>query len=143
VVPAGWTDLGAAGMRAAQYRLPAGATGEAPPELRVFFFGPGQGGPVDQNLERWSDQFADQPAAPVQARAMVGDLTLHTLDVCGTFEDPMAGGGPTGAGCRLLAAIVVAPDGDQWFLKLVGAEAGVAAGEPGFRALCASLQRAR
>ena len=44
-------------MRVAQYGLP-GPAGEA--TLGIFFFGPGQGGSVEANIERWFGQFKQE-----------------------------------------------------------------------------------
>src|ERR1039458_6942236 len=48
-------------MRLATYFLPASAGDAERPELAVFWFGPGKGGSVDANVERWFSQFASSP----------------------------------------------------------------------------------
>src|SRR5262245_2247094 len=50
-VPKPWTIDLAQGMRIATYLLPASGGNAA--ECAVYYFGPGQGGGVDANLERW------------------------------------------------------------------------------------------
>src|SRR6476661_7628861 len=47
------------GMRLAQATIPGPG---GPADLAVFFFGPGGGGPVDANIERWVGQGGGAPA---------------------------------------------------------------------------------
>ena len=59
-VPAGWrSGQPSSPMRKAELRVPGpegtGAAGEA--IITVFHFGPGQGGTVQQNIDRWFGQF--------------------------------------------------------------------------------------
>src|SRR5215831_3663343 len=65
--PAGeltWTDPSAwtkrpptSPMRKAEYTIPKAGTDAENAECTVFTFGAGQGGGVDQNLDRWIKQF--------------------------------------------------------------------------------------
>ena len=140
-VPSAWTvDKGSA-MRVATYKVP-GATADAAGECAVFFFGPGQGGTVDANLERWSRQFEGSPKAETAARRVNG-LPVTLARISGTYLAP---GGPAmqsqgkRPGYRLLGAIVEAPDGLVFF-KLTGPAATVTGAEKAFESLVASLAR--
>src|SRR3954447_12613815 len=56
MTPSGWSVAEAKPMRKATYEIPAAPGAEAG-ECGVFFFGKGQGGSVDENLNRWAAQF--------------------------------------------------------------------------------------
>ena len=136
--PAGWVSKGEAPMRAAQY-----AVGDA--ECVVFFFGPGQGGSVDANVERWKGQFrgtGGQPAVAKVVKKTAGGVAMTTIDVAGEYSGmggPMAAGKPV-AGYRLLGAIVEGPGGNI-FVKFTGPAKTIAANQLKFQQLLASFQR--
>jgi hypothetical protein len=141
-VPKAWADQpGSSTMRVATYRVPAAKGAEAG-EVAVFFFGPGQGGTVDANVERWSKQFEGTPAAERSAKRVNG-LAVSLVRLAGTYLAP---GGPAMQSqgkkpdYRLLGAIVEAPEG-LVFLKLTGPAATVAAAQADFDALVASLTK--
>lgn len=139
-VPARWQSGQGSSMRVATYAVPAKA-GD-PGECAVFFFGPGQGGSVDANVERWGKQFEGAPK-PAQTVTTVAGLRVTRAQVAGAYLAP---GGPmmqsTGkkTGYRLLGAIVEAPEGNVFF-KLTGPAATVAAAEKEFDALVASARK--
>jgi hypothetical protein len=140
-VPARWSAGAGSAMRVATYAVPA-AKGSEPGECAVFFFGAGQGGTVDANVERWGKQFEGSPR-PEQTATTVAGLRVTRAQVAGAYLAP---GGPmmqsTGKrpGYRLLGAIVEAPEGNVFF-KLTGPAATVAAAKPDFEALVASLHK--
>ena len=140
-VPARWTAGAGSAMRVASYAVPA-AKGAEPGECAVFFFGPGQGGSVDANVERWSRQFEGTPA-PARTNAVLAGLPVTRVQLSGTYLAP---GGPmmqsTGKrpGTRLLGAIVEAPDGNVFF-KLTGPAATVATAQAEFDALVGSIRK--
>lgn len=135
-VPQSWQRVPApSDMRAAQYRIP-GATPEADAEVVLFFFGPGQGGTTEANLERWYGQFTQPDGRPSKDAAVVtvrtvNGLKVTTVDLRGTYRAQMRpgeGGGPK-PDTRMLAAAIEGPGG-PWFLRIVGPAAtidGVAA----------------
>jgi hypothetical protein len=139
--PARWTAGPASAMRVATYAVPA-AKGADAAECAVFFFGPGQGGGVDDNVARWARQFEGAPKA-ARTSALVAGLRVTRVQVEGTYLAP---GGPmmrsTGkkSGYRLLGAIVEAPGGNVFF-KLTGPAATVGAAREEFDALVASIRR--
>jgi hypothetical protein len=140
-IPPRWADQAPRSMRVATYTVPAPAGGEAG-ECAVFAFGPGQGGTVDANIQRWSAQFEGGPA-PQRSTRPVGGLTVHLAQVSGTYLAP---GGPQmqsqgkRPGYKLLGAIVEGPGG-LIFFKLTGPAATVAAAQAEFDALLASIVR--
>lgn len=132
-------------MRKATYEIPA-ATGEAEgAELSVFYFGPGQGGSVDQNIDRWTGQFQGLKKEQAQrAERVVNDLTQHTVEVVsGTFAGTSMGphAPPQGAkeGQGLLGAVVESPSG-LYFFKLSGGTKTVQAAKKPFFALLDSVK---
>jgi len=132
-------------MRAATYRIPPAAGDKDGAECGVYFFGAGQGGSVEANVERWRDQFkgADGKTATAKvAKRIVNGLTLTTIESAGTYSGmggPMAPGAPV-AGYRLLGAIVEGPGGNL-FIKFTGPAKTIAANQQKFQQMIASLQK--
>lgn len=146
-VPAEWTRVPApSDMRAAQFRVPRAGADTEDGDLVLFFFGPGQGGSADQNVDRWTGQFTQPDGKPSKDAAVVTirtvkGLKLTSVDVAGDYKPaPMGGaGGAVKPGWRLLAAVVEGPGG-PWFWRLTGPAATVAAAKPPFDAMLASLE---
>jgi hypothetical protein len=143
--PQGWHAEGARPMRAATYTVSAAAGDHDPAECGVYFFGAGQGGSIEANIERWKGQFqtADgKPAAAHVAKRTVHGLAVTTIDTAGQYSGmggPM-GGGAEKPGYRLLGAIVEGPAGNI-FIKFTGQAKTIAANQPRFEALLASFQQ--
>ena len=121
VAAKGWVaQQPSSSMRVAQYGLP-GPAGEA--TLGIFFFGPGQGGGVEANIERWQGQFSQEDGQPAQGRRwtrQVGDIEITGLDISGTFSAGMGMGDTTPqADYRMLGAIAVHRSGTVFF-KMTG-----------------------
>ncbi len=91
----------------------------------------GAGGSIDANIERWYGQFEQPDGKPTKDKAKsekfeIDGLTVHWVDIPGSFKDSM-GGGPFAGGktvlrpdYRMLAAIVVTKDQGQYFIKMTG-----------------------
>lgn len=105
-------------MRFAQYEVDS-SNGQA--ELVVFYFGPGGGGGVDSNLDRWASQFEGERHPTTRQQRDVGGMTVHTLDASGTYhaDMAMAGGGDPVDEQRLLGAIAETSKG-LFFFRLLG-----------------------
>lgn len=139
-VPAGWTAGRTNPMRVATYAVPA-ARGKEPGECTVFFFGTGQGGGIDENVERWAKQFEGTPA-PKRSKKTVSGVAVTLAEVEGTYLNP--GGGLMVSqgkrpGYRLLGAIAEAPRGAVFF-KLTGPAAAIASAQAAFDRLVGSFQ---
>jgi hypothetical protein len=118
--PAAWKVDAPRPMRAATYKIPAAKGDAEEAELGVFYFGQGQGGSVDQNVQRWVGQF-EGAKAPATKKEKVSGFDVTTLELDGTYT---GGGGPMGPktskpGYKLLGAIVEGPEGALFF-KLTG-----------------------
>jgi len=141
--PAGWTSEGARPMRAATYRVAPAPGDHDAAECGIYFFGRGQGGSVDANIDRWKAQFEDRDGkvspAKVAVRKAAG-LTVTTIDTAGAYSGM---GGPLASshsvpGYRLLGAIVEGPGGNV-FVKFTGPAKTIAANRPKFDQLLASF----
>lgn len=110
-------------MRKASYVVPRAAGDAEDGELAVFYFGPGQGGGIDANVDRWVKQFADaKPSDVKRAEREANGLRQHTVELeSGTFSSGMAmgGSGKPKPNYGLLGGIVEAPSG-AYFFKLTG-----------------------
>jgi|SRR5579862_5598928 len=138
--PPGWKNLGSQTMRAATYNVPAAAGDKESAECVVYFFGQGQGGPIQANMDRWKSQFqtADgKPAAANIATRKVNGLAVTTIDVSGAYSGMDQG---LKAGYRLLGAILVNPAGNI-FLKFTGPAKTVAANQAKFEQLLTSFSK--
>lgn len=129
--PQGWQWIvPSSPMRKAQ--LAAGGP-EAAAEVTFFHFGPGQGGGVQANVDRWFGQFRD--ATTGQERETEGRTPLTIVRARGTFQSGMPGGPTTPmSGYALLGAILESPQGDV-FVKMTGPAATVDAAEGAFLAM--------
>ena len=145
--PAGWKTEAAQPMRAATYTIAATAGDKGVAECGVYFFGQGQGGSVQDNLDRWKGQVqgSDGKPAPAQvARRTVRGLPITTIDSSGAYTGmggPMAASRPV-AGYRLLGAIVEGPAGNI-FIKFAGPARTVDANRAKFDQLLESFQIAK
>jgi hypothetical protein len=143
--PAGWTNEGSRPMRAATYTIAPAPGDKASAECGVYFFGAGQGGTVEANLERWTGQFKgpDGKVAPAQvAKRTVHGLAVTTIDTAGEYSGmggPMAAASPAVPGYRLLGAIVAGPGGNL-FVKFTGPAKTIAANQQKFQEILASFQ---
>ena len=144
--PAGWKNLGAQIMRAAVYNVSAAPGDKESAECVVYFFGQGQGGPVEANIERWKGQFTTPDGKPAPANIAtrtVNGLAVTTIDISGAYSGmggPLAQTQSVSQGYRLLGAILVNPGGNI-FLKFAGPAKTVAANRQKFEQLLASFSK--
>ena len=132
-------------MRVAAFDLPAKAGGEA--ELVVTYFGPRGAGTVQENIDRWVDQFtqadgkSSHDAAKIETTKFAGqDATF--LSISGRYTAmAMPGAAPASekSDQAALAAIVSSPSGPYYF-KLVGAKPTIDASATAFRKMLDSLK---
>ena len=145
-IPAGWETGPDRPMRVATYWV---GTGSVKGDCAVFFFGPGQGGSVQDNIDRWIGQFVQPDGAASKEKAAikketVAGLQVTTIDLSGTYIASM--GGPMSSqkeerpDYRMLGAIVEAPEGPVFF-KLTGPEGVVMNSFDDFRQLVESVSK--
>jgi hypothetical protein len=147
--PKEWIEVTPASpMRRAQYRLPAVPSDREDGECVVYYFGAGQGGDVQANIQRWTAQFSGPGSeSPRLSESKIGGVTVSRVEVGGTYTpSPMSMmGGPAPQpkpGYILLGAIVPGPD-SNWFFKCTGPEKTMKADRGRFDALLASIRLAR
>ncbi len=142
-VPKSWTPGPSSAMRLATYYLPAAAGDTERPELAVFWFGPAQGGTIDQNVARWFSQFASGPSDPKPTRSLtrVGSLPVTLVTAAGTYSAGTGMGAAPAAksGFALRGAMAEGPNGAVYF-KLTGPRRSMAAAGKNFDALVSSLK---
>lgn len=146
VAPAGWTAEAPRPMRAATYSIPLAPGDRGVAECVVNYFGPGQGGGVDANIERWKAQVHGPDGKPAPAKVekrTVRGVPIVVVDSSGAYAGmggPMVTSGKPLPGYRLLGAIVEGSGGAVFF-KLTGPAKTIAAHEKNFRQLLDSIQR--
>jgi hypothetical protein len=129
-VPEGWiVEKSTSNMRVAQYKLPkiAGDTDDA--LLVLYYFGQGQGGTPQVNIDRWIDQMKQPDGSSSKDKARtealaVNGLQVTTVDVLGNYSggmSPESAPKDSKAIYRLRAAIIDTPRG-SYFVKLTGPE---------------------
>ena len=130
--PAGWeTEKTTSNMRVAQYKLPRADGDNADAEVVLYYFGQGQGGTAQANIDRWLNQMQQPDGRPSKEKAKIENLTVNnlpvtTVDVIGKYNGGMAapGAAPSAtpvdmSNYRLRAAIIETPKG-SYFVKLTG-----------------------
>ena len=145
-VPENWPAQSQRPMRLATYTVPAAKGDRDAGEFAVFYFGQGQGGTVDANLDRWIGQFTQSDGRPSKDAAKIEHGNIHglkvtTVDVSGTYNGmggPMQPVGKPAPGYRLLGAIIEGPEGLVFF-KLTGAVKTVTENENQYHKILASL----
>lgn len=144
--PAGWKNEGSRPMRAATYSIAAEPGDRDPGECVVYFFGAGQGGGVEANLERWKGQFrgpGGKPAEAQIAKRTIKGLAATTIDISGEYSGmggPMAAEKTSKQGYRMLGAIVEGPGGNL-FVKFTGPVKTVTAQKRNFEQLLSSFEK--
>lgn len=143
--PANWKAEAARPMRAATYSIATVGGEPGVAECVVNYFGPGQGGGIDANIERWRGQVlgADGNPAPAKIdKRTVRGVPITVVDASGTYTGmggPMMAGSKPVPGYRLIGAIVEGPGGNVFF-KLTGPAKTIAAQQKQFEQLLASIQ---
>jgi len=143
-VPKGWvTETPSSGMRKAQYAIPAAAGDAEGGQCAVFYFGPGQGGDIQSNVDRWATQFTGAGGHPTPAitETMVAGRKVLKVTMEGTYNAStmMGGDAVPKPGTLLLGAIVEGPD-SNWFFKCTGPSKTMQAHRKEFDALVESAR---
>jgi len=145
-VPAEWTEqTPSSSMRKAQYALSKVAGDGEDGELAVFYFGPGQGGSVEANIERWIGQISQPDGSSSRDKAKtnkkeIGGMPVTLVDVSGTYSAGMMSNAPPRQGYRMLAAVAETTEG-PWFFKLTGPEKTIAKWSSSFDQLINSFKQ--
>jgi hypothetical protein len=143
--PSAWSNKGSAPMRAATYVVPPAPGDKASSECVVYFFGTGQGGSVQANMDRWKGQFTQggKPAPAQIQNRMVHGLQVTTIDTSGDYSGmggPLADRPSVESGYRLLGAIIEGPGGNV-FIKFAGPAKTITASQRNFEQLVNSFDK--
>ncbi len=131
-------------MRKASYVVPRAGGDSEDGELTVFYFGPGQGGSIDANVDRWVGQFGEvKPGDVRRADRDANGLRQHTVELdSGTFSSGMPGGSSKAKGnYGLVGGIVETPSG-AYFFKMTGPTKTVKQAKAEFYKLLDSIKTA-
>lgn len=129
-VPPGWiVEKPTSEMRVAQYKLPKAESDSEDALLVIYYFGQGQGGTPQANIDRWLNQVHQPDGSPSKDKAKTDSLTVNglqvnTVDVLGNYSGGMsADSAPQNSKAifRLRGAVVETPKG-SYFVKLTGPE---------------------
>ena len=127
-VPSSWiAEESSSSMRVGQYKLPRVPGDSEDASLVLYYFGPGQGGSVQANIERWVGQMEQSESASATDKAKTETLTVNGLKlthvtVDGTYVAETTPGSGTRLNkpdFRLRAAIAETPKG-AYYVKFVG-----------------------
>jgi hypothetical protein len=147
-IPESWQAGAQRPMRAATYLIAAAGGDSEGAECAVFYFGTGQGGDVESNVQRWIAQFEEPLGGPStqaarRGKLQVDGLAVTTVEVQGTYAasmGPMSGATITKENFRLLGAIVEGPEGAVFF-KMTGPAQTVDGARGGFDAMLKSVRK--
>jgi hypothetical protein len=146
--PEGWKAQAQRPMRAATYTVPKAAGDPEDGECAVFYFGAGQGGGVNENIQRWIGQFEAPGGGPADKLAKTSKgrsngLPVTRVDLTGTYKaatGPMMQASGSKPGYRMLGAIVEGPQGAIFF-KFTAPAKTAAMQQPEFEKLLQSISR--
>ena len=133
-------------MRAATYTFPPADGDNAPAECVIYFFGAGQGGSIEANLDRWKGQLLGPDGKTANAkiaRRTIHGLPVTTIDSTGDYTGmggPMAASKSVQKNYRLLGAIIEGPGGNV-FIKFTGPAKTIAARQPDFEQFLNSFEK--
>jgi hypothetical protein len=148
-VPDAWVaETPKSEMRQLQFKVPAppGGEGGDGAEFVVYFFGPGQGGTLEANIERWQSQFQGPDGAPVEPTVtQIGTETIPAtlVELRGSYGRSvgMGPGDDVQTDRMLLAGVIETPQGNL-FPQMHGPAELVAAQRDGFIAFVKGIQPA-
>lgn len=145
-IPDGWRETPAgqlSAMRAAQFLIPPENGDGRGVEVVVFYFGQGQGGAADANIQRWIGQVdhAGKPEPQVESFSANG-LKITTVYLEGTLKPSMMGPAPTEAqpGSALHGAVIEGGPRGSLFIKSTGPVDSVKANLANLDAMLRSAQ---
>ena len=128
--PSGWKwVVPSSAMRKAQLSVPGAEGGTA--DVTFFHFGPGQGGGVQANVDRWFAQFGNSNTS--QSEEKVDATRVVHVQARGTFQSGMPGGPTTPLeNYALLGAILGDEQNGDVFVKMTGPAVVVESAKPLF-----------
>ncbi|MCC7431296.1 hypothetical protein IT568_10660 [bacterium] len=134
-IPSKWEVDFSKPMRIATYKI------DSETECGVFYFGEGQGGNIQSNIDRWIGQFSETDRTQPETNSFeVSGVKVTVLSMSGTFVPGMMSSGNPKPGYALLGAIVESEKAPVFF-KLTGPENVVSGAKTDFMALLNSIKK--
>ena len=140
-VPATWKVSPAKGLRLYQIAVPKVAGDSEDAEIVVFYFGPGSGGGVAENIKRWKAMFDAPKGKDIEDVAKVtkmkaGDVEITYLDVEGTYLSKFPPNAPNAKterkeNFRMFSVVFESKNG-PYFLRMTGPAKTMAARKDAF-----------
>lgn len=141
-IPDDWERVEPEGsMRAAQVRVPGSGTGDG--TITFITFGPGQGGSVAQNLQRWRQQVLDDLDAPAPAQideATIQGVKATMITIRGTLLDGMPGQTPVRRPVHALRGVIAEGPRGSVYIKYTGPEDLIDRTNDGWMSMVESLR---
>ena len=111
---------------------------DAPLEAVFYHFpGPGGGGGVQANIDRWLGQFASKPESKTE-EIEVGGKKITLVTATGTYNDGPPMGAKTPRENYTLIAAIVPTEDSNIFIKLAGPKEAIAKVADGFKKMATS-----
>lgn len=126
-------------MRKAQLRIP-NESGKESGEVIFFYFGQGDGGSAQANIERWLGQF-QEPRNALKAKteeAKIGKYKVTYVRGEGTYQSGMPGGPKTPKPNFMLLGAILEGEQGNVFVRLTGPVELAKASEADFRKMVES-----
>jgi hypothetical protein len=140
--PSGWQRIApSSAMRKATYKIPAAPKDPEDAEMAVFYFGQGEGGGTEANIQRWIGQFSDaKPSDVKRTERSPNGMKQTIVEVEGTYSGGMPGqqSAPK-TNYRLIGAVVETPAG-SYFFKLTGPKKTVESAKGAYLTLLDSVK---
>lgn len=130
-------------FRTLQYTVPAAGDSKDAGELIISLFTGADGGPIEQNIGRWANQFRDaegKAATPKREEKEVDGLKIILVELKGAF---MAMGSPAPKEGTLQLGAIVRAEGRTIFLRLNGPEKTIEGERANWDKLIAGLKHAK
>ena len=125
--PAAWKEQPQKPMRLKTFSVPRATGDQHDAEVVIFFFGPGQGGDAQANLDRWKGMFVAPEGKKVESKVettKINGVETTILDVRGSYKwkpSMMSPEEELRPSHRMLAIIFASPGG-PYFMRFVGPE---------------------
>jgi hypothetical protein len=134
---------GGSSMRKASYRIAPAEGDPEDAEAAVYYFGRGNGGSTDANIQRWIAQFPDVPPSEVKRlERQANGMKQTVIDIQGTYDGSRMtiNEQVKKPHFRMIAAVVETPAG-SYFFKLTGPEKTVESARASYFALLDSVNQ--
>ena len=139
--PQDWTTVKpSSSMRKAQFAVKGD---DGPAEVVFFHFGPGQGGGVQANIDRWLGQFAE-PKDKINARTekkSVNGIDIVYVSAAGTYMSGPPFGQKTPMKNHALLGAIVKNDQGDIFIKMTGPKSTTTTATPSFKKMVEGVKK--